>query len=109
MAASAGNEGPNGNGEIGGARFMAFTGGLVVGPSLGYFYAGQPRPRLARAGLRILGYGALFGAVAGFLDCYGDGERMPGRGGARGGRVGYDAWLGDLRHCIGPGCGAAAQ
>jgi len=72
MAASSGNEGPNGSGEIGALGFVAFTGGLVVGPSLGYFYAGQRRRAWRGLGLRILGYGALFGAVAASWDCYGD-------------------------------------
>ena len=72
MAASAGNEGPNGSGEIGALGFMAFTGGLVVGPSLGYFYAGERGRAWRGLGLRILGYGALFGAVAASWDCYGD-------------------------------------
>jgi len=53
---------------------MAFTGGLVVGPSLGYFYAGQRGRAWRGLGLRILGYGALFGAVAASWDCYGDGD-----------------------------------
>jgi len=71
MAASSGNEGPNGNAEIGALGFVSFTGGLVVGPSLGYFYAGQPGRAWLGVGLRTLGFGGLIAAVAASWDCYG--------------------------------------
>ena len=35
--------------------FTAFAGGLVVGPSLGYFYAGQSGRAWQGVGLRALG------------------------------------------------------
>jgi len=72
MMAAAGNEGPDGNaaaGEVGG---LSFTGGLVVGPSLGYFHIGQSGRAWRGVGLRVLGLGAAVAAAAASWDCYGN-------------------------------------
>lgn len=72
LVIGAGNEGPNGNAETGALGFLAFTGGLVVGPSLGYFYAGERGRAWRGLGLRVLGFGALIGAAAASWGCYGN-------------------------------------
>ena len=43
---------------------LLFLGGLVVGPSLGHFYAGRPGRAFSGMGLRIVGLGGLAGAFA---------------------------------------------
>jgi hypothetical protein len=71
IAAAAGNEGPDGNAGAGALGGLAFTGGLLVGPSLGYFYAGERGRAWRGVGLRVLGFGALIGAAAASWECYG--------------------------------------
>ena len=70
IVASARNDSPYGSAEAGAIGFVSFAGGLVVGPSLGYFYAGQPGRAWRGVGLRALGVGALIAAAAASWDCH---------------------------------------
>ncbi len=63
--------GPDPNAGIGALGGLSFTGGLLVGPSLGYFYAGQKGRAWRGVGLRVLGFGGLIAAAAASWDCYG--------------------------------------
>jgi len=68
----ASSNGPDQNGATAAVGGLSFTGGLVVGPSLGYFYAGQSGRAWRGIGLRVLGLGTLIGAAAASWDCYGN-------------------------------------
>ena len=64
--------GPDPDAGIGALGALSFTGGLLVGPSLGYFYAGQRGRAWRGLGLRVLGFGALIAATGASWDCHGD-------------------------------------
>jgi len=72
MASAYDNSGLDENTAAGTVGALSFTAGLLVGPSLGYFYAGQSGRAWRGVGLRVLGLGAAVVAAAASWDCYGD-------------------------------------
>ena len=59
------------NSAVAGLAGLSFTGGLIVGPALGYFHAGKPGRAWAGIGARVLGLGAMVGALAESWECSG--------------------------------------
>jgi hypothetical protein len=58
-----------GEGDEGGeAEALVFLGALVLGPSLGHFYAGRPGRAAAGIGIRTLSLAGLVGAAAASWD-----------------------------------------
>ena len=70
LMAAAGN-GPDPSASLTGAGVLLFTGGIAVGPSLGYFAIGRPRRAWTGVGLRVLGFGAAMGAIGASSNCDG--------------------------------------
>lgn len=72
MASDYNETGLDENTTAGTVGLLSFTGGLLVGPALGYFYAGESGRAWTGVGLRALGFGAIIAAAAASWDCYGD-------------------------------------
>ena len=66
------------NAGVGAIGATSFLGGIVVGPSLGFFSIGRPGRAWTGIGLRVLGFGAALGAVGASWNCS-RGECAPGQ------------------------------
>jgi hypothetical protein len=102
MAATGGMDQNAGAGYVG---VVSFLGGIVVGPSLGYFSMGRPGRAWTGIGLRALGFGAALGAAAASWDCTGS----ECDGAAVGALLGSAVTLGSLIYDVATVQGAARR